>query len=203
MLDPLLRRAKDRMLAPPARAMGRLVHPNAVSLAGFAVGAGCAWTAYQHWYGAALLLWLLNRVLDGLDGSIARAAGRQSDLGAYLDILLDFAVYALIPLALALGRPTEPGQLGALGALLASFYLNAASWMFLAALQEKRALGAARRGASTGVVMPTGLIEGTETILFFSLFLLFPEAQVPLFGVMALLVALTALQRLVWATRHL
>ncbi len=51
--------------------------------------------------------------------------------------------------------------------------------------------------------MPGGLIEGAETILFYSLFFLFPQAFVPLAGLLAVLVLATAGQRLTWATRHL
>jgi hypothetical protein len=47
--------------------------------------------------------------------------------------------------------------------------------------------------------MPSGLIEGSETIFFYGLFFLFPEYMVGLFGLMAILVLLSAVQRLVWA----
>jgi len=204
MLDPALRHVKDRLLHPVARALGPRVHPHLVSLAGFGVGIGCALMLLWGEYAAGLLLWFLNRVLDGLDGALARAQRRQSDFGGYLDLLLDFALYALIPVCLALGAPGPPAALlPALGALLGSFYVNAASWLYLAAVLEKRALGAASRGEATSVTMPTGLIEGTETILFFSLFILLPGALAPLFAAMAVLVLLTAAQRLAWAARHL
>jgi phosphatidylglycerophosphate synthase len=204
MLDAPLRAAKDSLLLPFARALGPAVHPNLVSLVGFGVGLGCALLLLRGAYLPALLLWALNRVLDGLDGALARHWGRQSDFGGYLDLLLDFAVYALIPLCLALGAPEpQPALLPALGALLGSFYLNAASWMFLAAVLEKRALGAAARGERTSIAMPTGLVEGTETILFFASFMLLPGALVPLFAAMAALVLLTVAQRLLWAARHL
>lgn len=200
MLDSSLRSVKDSLLLPLARALGPRVHPNTLSVLGFLVGIGSALLLLRQAYAPALLLWLLNRVLDGLDGTVARAQRRQTDFGGYLDLLLDFALYALIPVCLALGSPV-PGVLPALGALLGSFYLNAASWMYLAAVLEKRALGA--RGGATSIVMPPGLIEGAETILFFSLFMLLPGALVPLFAAMATLVLLTVGQRLLWAARHL
>ena len=91
----------------------------------------------------------------------------------------------------------------ALALLLSSFYVNAASWMYLSAVLEKRSVGAAARGETTSVTMPSGLIEGTETILFYALFLLFPGSLPLLFGAMSLLVWLTVGQRLIWALRHL
>lgn len=201
MLDPALRRSKDRLLEPLARALGPGVHPNALTLLGFALGLGCAWSLLHAAYLPALGLWALNRVLDGLDGAVARIWDRQSDLGGYLDILLDFALYALIPLALVAGLPDPDALYPRLALLLGSFYLNAASWMYLAALLEKRA--AARRDPATAVVMPAGLIEGTETLAFYTAFLLLPGALPELFAAMTALVLLTVAQRLLWAVRVL
>ncbi|MEZ4605660.1 MAG: hypothetical protein R2865_02330 [Deinococcales bacterium] len=84
-------------------------------------------------------------------------------------------------------------------ALLSSFYINAASWMYLAALLEKRAV----KHSLTSIIMPAGLIEGAETILFFSLFMLFPEHLYQLFSLMATLVIITVIQRLWWVFRRL
>jgi phosphatidylglycerophosphate synthase len=42
-----------------------------------------------RWYGAALAAILLNRLLDGLDGALARRRG-LTDAGGFLDISLDF-----------------------------------------------------------------------------------------------------------------
>ena len=55
--------------------------------------------------------------------------------------------------------------------LVASFYVNAASWMYLAALLEQRNDGAAARGETTAVTMPPGLIGGAETVAFYAAFL--------------------------------
>jgi phosphatidylglycerophosphate synthase len=202
LLDAPLRTVKDRVLEPVARALGRAVHPNAVSLTAFAVGLGAAWMAYRGSFGAALALWLLNRTLDGLDGVLARVQLRQSDFGAYLDILCDFAIYALIPVALAVGSATA-GALGAALYLMASFYVNAASWMYLSAVLERRGRGVAATGERTGVTMPEGLIGGTETIVLYSLFFLVPRFVVPVFTLMTVLVLATVAQRVAWAARRL
>lgn len=202
MIDKTLREPKESLLAPLVRGPVRRVHPTAVTIAAAIVGVAAAVAAWQGAYWPALGLWALNRILDGLDGTLARITGQQSDLGAYLDIVLDHVVYVAVPLGLALAAGT-PGAYLALALLLASFYINGASWMYLAALLEKRSAGAAARGELTTVTMPGGLVEGAETVVLFSLFLLFPGALAPLFGLMAALVLLTAAQRLVWAARHL
>src|SRR6266545_1820904 len=184
MLDPVLRPVKDRVLWPLARTVDRRVHPNVLTMVGFFVGLGCAALLAVGAYAPAFGLWLANRVVDGLDGAVARAQRRQTDLGGYLDLLLDFILYGVIPIALVAGRLEPAPLLLPLAALLGSFYVNAASWMYLAAVLEKRAAGAVARGEQTTVTMPTALVEGTETIVFYSLFMLFPNALAPLFGVM-------------------
>mgnify|MGYP005839719195 CR=1 FL=1 len=195
MIDKALCEPKETLLTPLVRGPLRRIHPTVV-------GVAAAVAAWQGAYFAALSLWAVNRVLDGLDGTLARSTGQQSDLGAYLDIVLDHIVYVAVPLGLALAVGT-PAALLALALLLASFYINGASWMYLAALLEKRNAGAPTRGELTTVTMPGGLVEGAETVVLYTLFLLFPGALVPLFGLMAVLVLFTAAQRGAWAVRHL
>jgi phosphatidylglycerophosphate synthase len=200
MLDAALRPLKDAALRPLARAAGSL-NPLVISVAGLLAGLTCAAAAALGAFGPALLAWALNRLLDGLDGPVARTQGRESDLGGFIDIMFDFMVYAAVPLGIAAGlSPRGIDAWPATALLLASFYINAASWLFLAALIEKRAAAAPR---STAILMPEGLIAGTETLLFFSVFLLFPAAAPRLFTVMAVLVLVTALQRMLGAHARL
>lgn len=202
MIDKMLRLPKEQLLTPVARHPLRFIHPTVITLLAFVVGLAAAVAAWQQVFELALLLWLLNRVLDGVDGTVARLHGKQSDLGAYLDIVLDTIIYASIPTALALVHNTPIGYLS-LALLLGSFYINSSSWMYLAALLEKRRSGAGVQGELTTVTMPGGLIEGTETIIFICLFLLRPDAIIPLFLIMAVLVLVTASQRWAWAALHL
>ena len=153
-------------------------------------------------YPAAFCLWVLNRLLDGLDGEIARAQNSQSDFGGYLDIVLDFIVYTSIPIALVFSRPESTLWL-LLSFLLGSFFVNAASLMYLAAILEKRDRGAEYNKEKTSVTMPPGLVEGTETVVFYSLFLLFPDRLGGLFCLMAVLVSVNIGWRLLWAQREL
>ncbi len=201
MLDSRLRPKVERLLVPVADRLAHRLGPNAVTAAGFSVGLACIACILLREYHAALALWVANRLLDGLDGTLARRTARQTDFGGYLDLLLDFVVYALLPLAVAASvAGAGNGPLLAAGALLASFYLNAASWLYLAALLEKRGASAKAR---TSIVMPPGLIEGTETFVFFTLFLLFPDQSPILMWIMAGLVLFTAAQRPFWAYRQL
>lgn len=183
--------------------MGLRVSPTTVTLLGLVTGLIAAALLLEQQYGLALVLWLVSRLFDGLDGTIARTHARQSDFGGYLDILSDFVVYAAVPTALVLGRPLTPGPLIALSLLLALFYVNAASWMYLSAILEKRSAGTPSRAEQTTVTMPIGLVGGSETIAFYCAFMLLPAHVVPLFGAMATLVGASVLQRLFWAEAHL
>jgi phosphatidylglycerophosphate synthase len=203
MLDYTLRPYKDRFLIPIARPVGLRISPTAVTLLALGTGLVAAALLLRQQYGLALVFWITSRVLDGLDGTIARAHARESDFGGYLDILGDFVVYAAIPTALVLGRPLTPAPLIALSLLLALFYVNAASWMYLSAILEKRSAGARSRNEQTTVAMPIGLVGGSETIAFYCAFILAPAHAVPLFGAMAALVGASVLQRLFWAEAHL
>lgn len=203
MLDPVLRPVKDRVLFPLARAAAARLAPNTVTLLGLLLGLAAAALLLLPSYPLALLAWWANRLMDGIDGLVARSLGRSSDLGGYVDILGDFVVYAAVPIALVAGRPHHPAASLALSLMLASFYVNAASWMYLAALLEKRAGGAAARGEVTSVTMPAGLVGGAETIVLYTLFILFPGNLPAWFLLTAALTTATVVQRLLWASRNL
>ena len=200
MRDALLRERKDQLLRPVAAQIFPAIHPNVVSLVAMVVGLGAAGAVWQGAYGTGLALWLLNRVLDGMDGLIARVHNKQSDFGGYLDLLLDFVVYLTVPIAFVATAPTVV-NFWALAALLSIYVLNTVSWAVLSSLIEKRS--AAHSGRLTSVEMPTGLIEGAETIIFYTLFCLLPGYVAYLFGAMALLVLVTVGQRVAWAWRNL
>ncbi len=200
MLDQYARLPKKYLYEPISRRWK--VSPNLVSGAGFAAGMSAAALAALGFYVAAFALWVLNRLLDGLDGEIARAQNSQSDFGGYLDIVLDFTVYAAIPIGLVFSRP-GPTLWLLLAVLLGSFFVNAASLMYLAAILEKRDRGAEHNREKTSVTMPPGLIEGAETVIFYSLFLLYPGRLETLFALMALLVSVNIVWRLLWASRQL
>ena len=198
MFDHLLRLFKDRLLGPFARALGPSLSPNVISVVAFLFGIASAVAAYRASDGAALCFWLVNRTFDGLDGTHARVHARQTDFGGYFDIVLDFVVYAAIPSALVAAAGSM--ALATAGMfLLSAFFVNAASLMYLAAILERREIGAMARGELTTITMPPGIVAGTETVVFFSLFLAVPTCRLALFWIMGALVCANVLQRLWWA----
>jgi len=199
MFDTSLRRFKDQVGTSLAKHMSR-VSPTLISMLGLAIGLFATYMAFKGQYLWALGLWILNRILDGLDGLIARLHEKQSDFGGYVDILTDFIIYAALPIGLVAGSPSNERYL-ALAFLLAAFYVNSASWMYLAAILEKHA--AHSSDTQTTIVMPAGLIGGFETLVAYGIFLLLPSHITILFYTLAVLVFITTLQRLIWAKRNL
>lgn len=116
--------------------------PNTITVMAMIVGLAAAELAARRLFLLALIFWIVNRVLDGMDGLLARLRHQQTDFGGYLDIVADFVVYAALPIGLFLGAGAPPIVGISLALLLGSFCVNAASWMFLAAILEKRNLGA-------------------------------------------------------------
>jgi phosphatidylglycerophosphate synthase len=197
MFDARLRPLIDPPLNSAGRTLARLgVTANALTFTGLALGlAGAAAIAVgQIGWGLALII--ANRLLDGLDGAVARARG-PSDLGGYFDIVADFAFYVSVPLGFGILAPAN--TLPAL-VLVASFVLTGVSFLAFAVI-------AAQRGASTtahgrkSFFYSTGLAEGAETIAVFIAMCLWPAGFPVLAYAYAGLCVLTVLQRSVLAAR--
>lgn len=187
-IDPPL----DRLGAALAR---RGVTANRVTLAGLVLALLAALAIALGAVLAGLGLILASRLADGLDGAVARAT-RPSDLGGYYDIAADFVFYAAVPLAFAWADPGANALAAA--ALLGAFYVNAASFLGYAILAARRGLSTSARGRKSWY-HAGGLLEGTETILFFVAFCLVPGWFAPLAWVFAALCLITALARLIEA----
>lgn len=197
MLDARLRPLIDPPLDVAGRALAaRGVGADGVTLAGLACGLGCAGLVASGEPGWALLPLAASRVLDGLDGAVARAS-RPSAFGGYLDFTCDVVFYGAVPFGFAVMDPTN-----ALPAafLVGTFYVNAASLLGFAILVEKRGAPPAARG-NKAFHFAAGLLEGTETILFFVLICLFPAWFGPLAWAFGMLCLLTAAVR-VTSARH-
>ena len=197
MLDPLARRLIDPPLNRAGAALAaRGVTANTVTVVGFAIGMAAPVALAFEAYLAALAAILLNRLADGLDGAVARARG-PSDLGGFLDIVLDFVFYAGVPLGFAIARPefALPAAF-----LLASFMGTASSFLAFAVFAAKHGLNTGR-GGSKALYYLGGLTEGTETVALFVGCCLLP-AFFPYFAYgFGLLCWLTTLSRLATGVR--
>src|SRR3954453_9503943 len=135
-----------RLIDPPLDAAGRGlsrigIGADAVTATGLALGLAAALAIALDALLPALLLLLASRLLDGLDGAVARAT-EKTDRGGYLDIVFDFAFYGAVPLAFTLRNPAD--AVPAAG-LLFAFYVNGASFLAFAAIAAKRGLDTSMR----------------------------------------------------------
>lgn len=171
MIDAQLR----KYIEPPLNKIAKLLHntnitANQVTIAGFLLGLTVIPLLALHHYVAALVIILLNRLADGLDGAIARQRG-ITDFGGYLDIVLDFIFYSAVIFGFSLAQPDQ-AVFGAL--LIFSFIGTGSSFLALSIFAAKRNISTSLRGTKS-IYYLGGLTEGTETILVFGLMCLFPQ----------------------------
>ena len=195
MFDTRLRQLID----PALNRMGALIahsgiSANAITLTGAVLVVPLFYALLAQSWTLALTLLIANRLLDGLDGAVARIRA-PSLWGGYLDSLCDYVFYIAVPLGFAFAAPAN--ELSAL-ILVASFTLTAVSFLALAEIMAGRDLGL----GSKAFTYSTGLMEGGETIAFFVAMCLFPQLFPQLALVFATLCLVTVLQRL-WLARRL
>jgi phosphatidylglycerophosphate synthase len=201
MLDAAMRHLIDPALTRAGRWLAlRGVGADGVTLAGLALGlAAAALIATGAATVLALIPLLLSRIADGLDGAVARVRGK-TDFGGFLDIGCDFLFYGAIPMAFVLRDPGANGVAGAF--LLMTFYANGATFLGFAIMAAKRGLETRARGEKS-LYFTAGLLEGTETIVFFVLLCLIPGQFAPLAWIFGTLCLLTAVARVLLARRVL
>lgn len=192
------------LIDPPLNAAGRWLAArgmtaNGMTIAGFVVGMSGAAAVAVGWIGVGLMLILLSRMADGLDGAIARAT-EKTDFGGFLDIVLDFIFYGSVPLAFAILDPAANALAAAV--LLLSFFANGSTFLAYAIMAERRGSVTTAQGVKSLYYM-SGLAEGAETIVFLALFCLFPAWFAALAYGYAALCFLSAAGRIALASQTL
>jgi len=164
-----------------------------LTVAGFLIGLlAVPLLAFECWY-SALLAIVLNRILDGLDGALARHANQSSSAGGFLDITLDFLFYAAIPLGFIIANPEQNALAGAL--LLAAFIGTGSSFLAFAIAAEKFKLEKPQFKYKSFYYL-NGLTEGTETIALFIAFCIWPQHFASLATLFAIACAVTIFTRI-------
>jgi phosphatidylglycerophosphate synthase len=200
--DQGLRDFKERLLAPLIASYCPRVHPTAFTMIAGMTGVAASLAAASRCFHLALGLWLFSRVFDMFDGTIARVRHLQSDLGAYLDLVLDVLVFAAIPIGISVGFD-QVFWYRASAILLGCFFVDGAAWMYLTILLERLHTKNQSQNQATVLFCPAGgAIEGPEIFVFYTAFLFFPEYAPPLMLLMGVLILFTALQRVIWALRN-
>ena len=127
LVTPGTRQRVRDLATPIATGLGRLgLTPNALTLIGFGGTAVAAVAAANQWWLAAGILVLVFGIFDLFDGALARATGRTSKLGAFLDSTFDRAGEGLVYIGIAAGTLADEPQVGlvAAAAMASSFLVS-------------------------------------------------------------------------------
>jgi phosphatidylglycerophosphate synthase len=178
-------------LARPLQSAG--VSVNQITMFGFAVGVAAAIFISQRFYLTGFALILLSRLLDALDGAVARM-NQPSDQGGFLDISFDFLFYASVPLAFAWADSTNNALASA--TLLAAFLGTSTSFLAFAVLAQKRQLKSTAYPNKSFYFLG-GLTEATETLIAFCAMCLFPNWFTHIAFIFAGLCAVTTVTRMI------
>lgn len=182
-----VKKAARQLAVKPALALGRLgFTPNALTLIGSVLTGLVGLLAAQGWFLAAGLgLWLFS-LSDTLDGALARATGRVSPFGAFLDSVCDR--YAEAGVFLGLVWWFHTGGSG-LGVMLA----------FLAAISSLMVSYARARAEGLDFHAEVGWFQRPERIVALGLGLVLaqwvPAALLLALGLLAVLTTFTVVQR--------
>ncbi len=196
MLDGAVRGQLEPILDRIGRGLAKLgVTANAVTVVSCLIGLAAAVLIANGWLIAGLVVMVLSRIGDGLDGAVARAT-RGTDFGGFLDIVLDFVFYGAIPFAFVLYDPQANAIAGA--ALIFAFYINGASFLAYAVVAEKHKLSTKSRGVKS-IYFTTGLAEATETLSVFILFCLWPAGFAIVAWIFTAVCLYTAVSRIMLA----
>ena len=220
MLDARMRTLLGPGLDRAAAVLDRSwVTPDRLTLLGLVSGLASAGTAAAQLWGWSLGLWLLSRLLDGLDGPLARRRRRavdghgvddggeyrdgagESTAGGFLDITADFLVYGATVLGVAVGVTRGEGAAWEpFAAVLLAYYVNGTAFLAYSSAAER---SGRRVDDGRSFSFLTGLAEGTETVLVHSVWLLLPAHAELVAAVWAVVVGLSAVQRVVTGHRLL
>jgi CDP-diacylglycerol---glycerol-3-phosphate 3-phosphatidyltransferase len=172
----------------PARFLGRLgLTPNALTIIGSVLTACVGLLIAQGWFlPAGLCLWLFSAT-DTLDGALARATGRVSVFGAFLDSVCDRYAEAAVFFGLVWYYQSASNGIG-----VALSYL-ALVGSLMVSYARARAEGVGLQAADVG------WFQRPERIILLGIGLLvsgfFPLALELVLGLLAVLTTVTVLQR--------
>ena len=169
MFDTRIRRVIDPGLERMASFVSRWISANTITLGGFCLGLVACFAIALEAYSLGLAFILLNRLADGLDGCVARIEG-VSDIGGYLDIVLDIIFYSGVPFAFAIAN--HSARLPA-AFLIYSFVGTGGSFLAYAVISAKRGVTTDPEQRKS-FFYSAGLMEGTETVVFFCVICCWP-----------------------------
>lgn len=201
---------------PIARLFGRVgLTPNALTVIGLGIAViGAYFAATQSWLIAGLVV-AFGAIFDLFDGALARATGKVSRFGAFLDSTLDRAGEGVVYIGIIWGLSSNLSLVSTLGpalagAALVSGYLVSYSRARAESLEFSAGSGMASVGFAprevrmsilvVGLIL-TGLVGGVSYSLFWGNW----SGDLAMYGSLGLITVLstiTAIQRILFTYRQ-
>jgi CDP-diacylglycerol--glycerol-3-phosphate 3-phosphatidyltransferase len=129
LVSPATRQRVRNLATPIAVALGRLgLTPNALTLIGFLGTCIAALAAASQAWALAGVLVLAFGIFDLFDGALARATGRTSTFGAFLDSMLDRTGENLVYAGIAFGCAVAYYPWGVAAAVLALAFASVVTY---------------------------------------------------------------------------
>lgn len=168
---------------------------NFVTIVGFIIGLFAINFLSLQMYFTALMLILINRIFDALDGAIARNS-KMTDFGVFLDAALDYIFYAGIIFGFALANP----MLNAVSAsfLLFAFTSSACAMLAYAVIAYKNN-AKEKMDLNQSPFYLGGIAQGSETLVAFVIMCLIPGWFMPIAIILGALSIVKALSVIVAA----
>lgn len=169
------------------------VSPNTLSFVAFGISASAGIAIFYGHYVTAIFLWWLGRFFDSMDGELARKTGKTTPFGAFLDITLDMLAYSLIILSFYFKE-----------SMFQTFWVQIL-FLYIGCITSALALGTLMDSVylenkdNRGLRLATGLAEGGETGMAYTLFLLFPHRLDILLPVWICILSVTVVSRFIYA----
>ena len=163
-----------------------------MTLIGFGFGILMCISIVINQYLIGIVFLFLNRLSDGLDGVMARLT-TPTPLGGYLDIVLDFLIYGGFVLSFGM---TEQNNTLISMILLFCYIGTGTTFLAQAAILPSLTHQKLNFDIPKSFYYAVGLVEGSETIAYMTLCLLFPNLFVYFSSIFIVLCLITIITRL-------
>ena len=199
MFDRQIQKYTQEPLQYIAKLFLKFISPNHMTLIGFSFGVLMCLSIIIDQYLIAIIFLFLNRLADGLDGTMARLQ-TPTPLGGYLDIVLDFLIYGGFVLSFGI---TEQNNMLLSMVLLFCYIGTGSTFLAKAAILPSLTNQNLNEEIPKSFHYAVGLVEGTETIVFMVLCLLFPNVFIYFSFIFIILCLITIVFRIIVCYKEL
>ncbi|MCT4618332.1 MAG: CDP-alcohol phosphatidyltransferase family protein [Marinisporobacter sp.] len=193
MLDTYGRKYAQPLIENVSKVFIKLnMRANHITILAFLIGISSGFFIYfDHYFVSCIVLWT-SGLLDAVDGTVARREKDTSPWGTLMDITFDRIVEMSIVIGLAVKFPHARIQLLI---LTASILLSMTIFLTVGALSEKNGI--------KSFYYQAGIAERTEGFILFTGMILFRNYRIWIINLFTLVVAITAIQRMMEAKKLL